>query len=120
MRVAPSAEEEAARARLSFDTIPDELGIEELAKDEYKGALTLASVVPLSPPRADVLAFDADYAASEHGSSRRMTTTDARNQANIFPLELNAAYDYDSAKLETLSANRTREPRPRGDGRPPR
>ena len=107
VRVAPSAEEEAARARLSFDTIPDELGIEELAKDEYKGALTLASVVPLSPPRADVLAFDADYAgigawvvaADDYNADR------AKPGESFSPLELNAAYDYDSAKLETLSAN---------------
>ena len=108
VRVAPSADEEAARARVSFDMIPDELGIEELAKDEYKSALILASVVPLSPPRADVLAFDADYAGIGAwvvaGDDYNADRTKA-GAASTAALELNAAYDYDGAKLQTLSAN---------------
>ena len=108
VRVAPSAEEEAARARVSFEEIPDELGIEQLAKDECKAALTLASTIPLAPPRADVLSFDADYAGIGAwvvaGDDYNADRTKA-GAASTAALELNAAYDYDGAKLQTLSAN---------------
>ena len=123
VRVAPSAAWRR-RVRAWAKRFQTQLGIEQLAKDECKAALTHASTIPLCPPRADVLSFDADYAGipSVGRRGRRGLTRTARKQA-LHQRWARAERGLRLRRRQAADAQRKPSPcvpRPRRDGRPPR